>query len=113
MKKVKKFIFPGTTLLVSLYISVLFTFGIIFGYITTLLFHKKIVERGKLKPIFLKIGKWEIHLHHWLMGALAIFVFWVVGWFPYLPKFCLGALGGLVFHDIYSDREWYKIILKK
>jgi len=113
MAKVKKIIFPGTTLIISLYISILFAFGIIFGYITTLIFHKKITEKGKLKPIILKIGKWQIHLHHWIMGVSVILAFWFAGWFPYVPKFCLGALGGLAFHDIYSDRQWYKVILRR
>jgi len=112
MAKVKKFIFPGTTLLISLYISGLFALGIIFGYFWTYLFHKKLTEKGRLKPIILNFGKFKLHLHHWLMGVSVLILFWVAGWFPFVPKFCLGALGGLVFHDIYLDKKWYKIIHK-
>jgi hypothetical protein len=113
MAKAKKFIFPGITLIISLYISALFAVGIISGYICTILFHKKLTQKGRLKPIVLRFGKWKFHLHHWVMGGLALFSLWLGGGFPLLPEFCLGMLGGLVFHDIYSDREWYKIISRK
>jgi hypothetical protein len=113
MTKAKKIIFPGTALLVSLYISGLFALGIIFGYIVTVLFHKKIVEKGRVKPIFLNFGRWKIHLHHWLMGASVLLLLWIGGAFSFLPKFWVGMIGGLVFHDIYSDREWYKIVSRK
>jgi len=113
MKRAKKFVFSGTALLISLYISTLFTIGIVFGYIATGLFHKKIVEKGRLKPIILSFGKWRFHLHHWLMGGLILLSIWFGGWFPSLPRFCLGLVGGLIFHDIYLDRNWYKIISKK
>lgn len=114
MAKVKKFIFPGTTLLISLYISGLFALGIIFGYFWTYVFHKKLTEKGRLKPIVLGFGKkWRFHLHHWMMGATVILLFWLSGVFPFVPKFFLGTLGGLVVHDIYLDREWYKIISRK
>jgi len=113
MRKVKKFIFPGTALIVSLYISTLFTVGIVFGYIATILFHKKIVEKGRLKPIVLNFGKWKFHLHHWVMGGLILLPIWLSGYIAFLPKFCWGMISGLVFHDIYSDKRWYKIISRK
>lgn len=58
-------------------------------------------------------GEWHIHLHHWLMGVLVIFFIYVVNLLPYLPIFYLGVLGGLILHDIYSDKDWYKIVYKK
>ena len=113
MPKAKKFIIPGTALLISLYISVLFAVGIVLGYIATRIFHKKITEKGRLKPIVLDFGKWKFHLHHWVMGGLILLPIWLGGWFQFLPNFFLGMLGGLVFHDIYSDKHWYKIITRK
>ena len=113
MKKVKKFVFPSTALIVSLYISGLFALGIIFGYFCTILFHKKIVAKGMLRPIIFNLGKWRFHLHHWLMGGLILLSIWLSGYMPFLPKFCWGMAGGLIFHDIYSDREWFKIIERK
>jgi len=113
MAKAKKFIFPGITLIISLYISVLFAIGIIFGYLATRIFLKRVIEKGILKPIILSFGKWKLHLHHWIIGGLILFPILLGGWFQFLPKFFLGMIGGLVFHDIYSDREWYKIILRR
>ena len=112
MAKVKKFIFPGTTLLISLYISGLFAVGIVFGYFCTLIFHKKVTEKEIVKPIFLNFGKWKIHFHHWIIGGVSLLVIWLGGWMSIAPRIFLGLIGGMVVHDFYSDRHWYKIVVK-
>lgn len=112
-KKIKKFIFPGATLIISsYYISILFAMGIIFGYLGTKLFHKKLVDTGKVGLIIFNLGKWKIHLHHWILGGLTIFFIYLTNLLFSLPIICLGFLGGLIFHDIYTDKKWYKIIYK-
>ena len=112
MRKIKKFIFPGTAIIISFYISALFAVGIVIGYIGTIVFHKKIVEKERLKPVIIRIGKWKFHLHHWVMGGLIFLPILLGGWLQFFPRFLLGMLGGLVFHDIYSDRKWYKVITR-
>ncbi len=87
--------------------------GLIIGYLGTIYVHKKALKKGKLKFIFLNIGKWKIHLHHWIIGILVFILIWIAGWLNVFPKFCLGAIWGLVFHDLYFDKEWYKVILRK
>ena len=112
-KKIKKFIFPGTTLAFSSYISIPFTAGIVIGYFGTNLFCKKFVKTGKVKIVIFDLGNWKIHLHHWIMGGLAILVIYFIGFLSSLPIFFIGTLGGLIFHDFYTDKKWYKIIYKK
>ncbi len=110
-KKIRKIIFPGTTLIISFYLSILFTIGIIAGYLGTTLFHRRIrKKRGKVKGISLPFRKWEIHLHHWILGSLGIIITY---FFSSLSIFWLGVFGGLVFHDIYTDKKWYRVIYRK
>ncbi len=114
MPKVKK-ILPGATVLISSYFSILFAVGLVIGYFITKYFYNGVVEkeRLKMKPIFLNFGKRQIHLHHWLMGVLVFLLIWFFGWLGSLPIFFVGALFGLILHDLYFDKEWYKVVLKK
>lgn len=109
-KKFKKFIFPGTTLIVSVYISVLFATGIIIGYLSTIFFDKKFLKTGRINSLVLNLGKWKIHLHHWLLASFAILITY---FFSSLSIFWIGIFGGLALHDIYTDKKWYKVIYKK
>jgi hypothetical protein len=113
-KKVKKLIFPGAGLMISsYYVSILFAVGIILGYFGTMLFHKKLVDTGKVKLIIFNLGKWKIHLHHWILGILIFFFIYLTNILSYLPIIFLGGLSGLIFHDLYTDKVWYKVIYKE
>ncbi len=111
--KLKKLFLPGLTFFSSLYVSILFSAGLIAGYLATKVFHDKLIVSGKIKSVFLPLGKWRIHLHHWIMGLLVIIILIIGGWLSVIPKFCLGMVCGLSLHDLYFDKEWYKIFLKK
>jgi len=110
-KKVKKFFLPGTALIVSLYVSALFTIGIIIGYFGINFFNKNFIKTGRIEPLVIKMGTWHIHLHHWIQGSLIFSV--IIALQSSLLLFWLGALGAVVFHDIYTDKEWYRIIYRK
>lgn len=110
-KKVKKFLFPGTALIASSYISLLFAIGALTGYLGIKFFDKKFLKTGKIEPLFFGIGNWEIHLHHWVSASLAIFAISLAA--PSLSVFWMGIFGGLIFHDIYTDRNWYKVFYRK
>lgn len=104
---------PTTTLIISGYISLLFALGIIIGYLGTYLFDKKITKKERLRPVNIKLGRWKIHFHHWLMGGVGLFLLLVFGVLHLLPRIFLGIAAGLMFHDFYSDKDWYKVILKR
>jgi len=112
-KKIKKIILPTTAAVVSSYFSVLFGLGLFMGYLGTKSFHDRFVLSGRINMIFLDFGKWQIHLHHWLMGALAIGFIALAGWLAVFPNICLGMLCGLSLHDFHYDRDWYKVVLRK
>lgn len=110
---VKK-VLPAIILPASLYYShsFLFTIGIIVGYVVCRFFYKKFVENGKVDLVFIDCGKWKIHFHHWIMGAIFLALIWLIDWF-YLPSFFAGAVFGIIAHDIYDFNDWYKVVLKK
>ena len=113
MRKIKKFIFPGITLLFSFYFSILFVLGEVIGYLAMKEFCRRYIDAGKIKPLIFKYGNWKFHFHHWLMGCLIFFLISLGGWLFFVPNFCLGIIGGVIFHDIYYDKEWYKVFFKR
>jgi hypothetical protein len=114
VKKIKKAIFPGLTLIVSFYyVSIIFVVGIILGYLGTDFFKKKFLDTGKIKLIILRLGDYRIHVHHWILGGMAISFVAYVNLVYSLPIVVLGGLGGLIVHDFYTDKEWYRVIYKK
>jgi len=109
-KKFKKFIFPGTTLIVSIYISALFAAGVAIGYISTIFFDKKFLKTGRVNSLVFDLGKWKIHFHHWLLASFAILITY---FFSSLSIFWIGIFGGLAFHDFYTDKKWYRVVYRK
>jgi hypothetical protein len=111
IKKVKK-ILPAVVLASSYYYSIWLTIGLVIGYFGCKTFYKLFVENGKVDLIYLDFGKWQMHVHHWIMGVIVLAVVWVVDYF-YLPTFFVGVVCGIIAHDIYDFNDWHKIIVKK
>jgi len=102
---------PAIVLVTTFYYSFLLAIGLFLGYLGCKVYYNKFVATGKVDKIFLDCGKWKIHLHHWIMGAIVLALVWVVDLF-YLPKFFVGVVGGIMAHDIYDFNDWYQIVLK-
>jgi len=107
---VKK-VLPAVILVTSFYYSFLLALGLLIGYVACKFYYKKFVETGKVDLIFIDCGKWKIHFHHWIMGAVVLLLVWVIDWF-YLPRFFVGVVGGIMAHDIYDFNDWYRVIVK-
>ncbi len=82
------------------------------GYVLCRLFCHFFVNNGKVDSIFIDYGKWQIHLHHWILGILLLAIIWVID-FYYLPTFFAGAICGMIIQDIYDYNDWHKVISKK
>ena len=108
--KVKMFL-PAIVLVTSLHYSVLFTSGIVIGYILCKVFCNVFVKNGRVDSIFIDYGKWKIHLHHWIMGIVLLAIIWVIDHY-YLPTFFAGAICGIIIQDIYDYNDWHKVIVK-
>ena len=111
---IKKKIISLIALATSFYISFLFALGIIIGYLGTYFFDKNI-RRKKLKDMIVEFnfGRWRIHFHHWLMGTTFLIIIWITGVSDNCPLICKGIAGGLILHDLYTDKNWRKVIIKK
>jgi len=108
--KVRRYL-PAVVLAASFYYSFLLALGLAIGYIGSKLFFKYLVENGKVDCTFIDCGKWKIHLHHWILGALLLLIVWFIDYF-YLPRFFVGVVFGIIIHDIYDFNDWHKILVK-
>ena len=108
--QIKKFL-PAVVLVTSVYYSTLFTLAILAGYFVAKIFYHKLVEKGRINSIFIDMGKWTFHLHHWIMGAVVLGVAWVIRDF-HLSAIFTGFICGVIAHDIYDFNDWYKVIMR-
>ena len=95
----------------SFYYSFLLALGLAIGYLGSKVYSKLILEKGHVDCIYIDCGKWKIHMHHWILGALLLLIVWVVDYF-YLPRFFVGVVCGIMAHDIYDFNDWHKILVR-
>ena len=114
VKKAKK-VLPALVLATTFYYySFLVTVGLVLGYLGSKIYCKLMgidEHNGNDKKIFIDCGKWKIHFHHWILGALFLVAVWVLDYF-YLPRFFVGVVFGIIVHDIYDYNDWHKIFVR-
>lgn len=109
--KVRKLL-PAVVLAASFYYSFLFSLGLLLGYLGSKIYSKYFVENCKVDCIYIELTKnWKLHMHHWIMGALFLLILWFIDYF-YLPRFFVGAVLGIIAHDIYDYNDWHKVLVK-
>lgn len=75
---------------------------------------KTIGEPSKIRSYFIPLGKYRIHLHHWLLSSGVIIAFAVFDGSYVLPSnLVYGFFGAIVFHGIYSYSDWYKVLIPR
>ncbi len=75
---------------------------------------KTIGEPSKIKSYFIPLGKYKIHLHHWLLSSCVIIIFTVSKGAYVLPSdLFYGFFGAIVFHGIYCYSDWYKVLIPR
>jgi len=102
---------------------VLLTTSIVLGYLSFITWSvgfllarylggKTVGGPGKLRSRFIPLGKYRIHLHHWLWSSWAIIIFTVFKGAYILPSdLFYGFFGAIVFHGIYCYSDWYKVLI--
>ena len=69
--------------------------------------------QGRIRSIVIPVGKFRLHLHHWLLGALMMCVGVAKSIFIYIPEEVFyGMLSGFVWQGVYCYGDWYRIIYK-
>jgi hypothetical protein len=113
-----------TSLIIISIVSFIFSVGLIIGYIGGRFFTKKIIdEKSRMKPLIFNIKSWQVHLHHWFVGVVAVLTSLILGFPDHLTAGYYGILGGLILQDIYWDRnlyqkhfyfnnKWYKVLAR-
>jgi len=104
---------------------VLLSTGIILGYLSFIawsvgfllvkyLGSKTVGEPSKIRSYFIPLGKYKIHLHHWVLSSCVIIGFVVFKGAYVLPSnLFYGFFGAIVFHGIYSYSDWYKVLIPR
>jgi hypothetical protein len=96
----------------SIVVGYLFFAGWLLGFvITKYMAGKTSGKQGRIKSIIIPLGKYRVHLHHWLIcSGVVIFVLITEVRFLASP-ISYGILGGLVFQGIYCYSDWHKILI--
>lgn len=110
--RVKVLFLPAVVLATSFHYSLRLMWGIIIGYFLCRLYCQVFVENGLVDHVMIDLGKWKIHLHHWMMGIIVLAVVGIVDYF-YLPALFLGFICGIILQGIYDYSNWHKVIIKK
>jgi len=109
-----KKIFP---LLVAFFSFDLYLGGVIGYFLSKFydqkIYGKKIKKLGlKLDSILIPLGKYRLHLHHW-MYPLCLFLGAAIFKISFLfSPFIFGFFCGIIIHDLVWDRDRFKILRK-
>lgn len=105
----KKFFLSIPLAFVSFQIFLGILLGYFFGKIVS---GKKTGEPGKIRSIILEMGRYRLHLHHWLLSVGILILNFLGGIFLPFPKFSLSFFGGLAIQGILCYSDWHKIVIK-
>lgn len=84
--------------------------GIIIGfYITKMLSGKREGEEGIIHSFQFDIGKYHVHLHHWIIAIIILTILLIIG---YYHDLVYGILIGLLIQGL-TYRDFYKIIFPR
>jgi len=99
--------------------------SLIFGYlyflissisaymITKYLSARETAESSKIPSIVLPLGKYKLHLHHWLIASVGIAVVLIEGAWFFRSDLAYGALSGIAFHGVHCYDDWHRILILK
>lgn len=88
--------------------------GLIFGYLTTKYFAGPAEKIRGRSPSLNKIplGKYRLHLHHWILATSCLIVFRLTGIFD-SSSFIFWMSGGAVLQGVLCYGDWYRVVYRK
>ena len=88
--------------------------GVVIGYLGALvLAGKETGKQGTVKSLILDLGKYKVHLHHWVIGLGFMPVAWHCNLAFLSDQFFLGLMGGLICQGILCYSDWHQVIFRK
>jgi len=99
--------------------------SLIFGYlyflissisayvITKYLGAKETAQSSKIPSVVLPLGKYRLHLHHWLIASAGMAVVLIQGPWVFPSGLLYGVLGGIAFQGVDCYDDWHKILILK
>jgi hypothetical protein len=86
--------------------------GGVLGYVMAKVFSgAATAQQGKLKSLIVRYNKYQIHIHHWVVGMFIIALNFHYHFLPF-SHFAVGLIGGTIVQGIMSYSDWHKIIKK-
>lgn len=81
--------------------------GMIIGYFAA----HFVSPRIKLNTF--QLGKYKLHLHHWLLGLSFLPLVFTYKFFPFSLPFTSGFLGGIIIQGLFCYPDWHKVLIKQ
>jgi hypothetical protein len=89
-------------------------FGVLIGYIGAFIIAGK--ETGKdgiFRSLVFDMGKYRVHLHHWVFGLTVIPVAVHYNLTFLSDQLVVGMLGGLAYQGITCYKDWHQVLIKR
>ena len=116
----------GITMKRKITLIILFSAGIIMGYLSFIswavgfLLARYLSGKTAGEPCWLlrsrliPLGRYRIHLHHWIWSSCLIIAFAVFEGAYFVPSdLFYGFFGAIAFHGIYYYSDWHKILIRE
>lgn len=69
--------------------------------------------QGRVRSIIIPMHTHELHLHHWLLSAVATATSAIQGFSLIAPGLFYGVLGGLILQGILCYDDWHRIVRRR
>jgi len=85
------------------------------GFLLAKYLCRKTVDKPRiLRSPFIPLGKYKIHLHHWLWSSCVMIIFTLFKGAHVLPSdLFYGFFAAIVFHGIYCYSDWHRILIPR
>lgn len=98
----------------SLLISFELGMGMMTGYLAAKFFAgPRVNTRGRLPSAIFKLGRYKVHVHHWLFSFCILMTTATFHIFVITPEVFYGFLGGVAVQGILNYQDWNKIITRQ
>jgi len=67
---------------------------------------------GRLNSLVINLGRYKFHIHHWLMGSIALTVTILYNLPPLMNFLFFGFMGGIIFEGISSYSDWHRVLVR-